>query len=927
MRSCNGNFVYFFKCSALFFFGHEIFFFNMESHYLKINRLQGAENWTKWKFRMKQFLESIDVYEVVSGDELRPVLAEDAEAAARSAHTTALAAWKKKDAKARGMIAEYVAEQPIVHIMNCDTSKDMWTSLKNVYEPTNVSNVLFLQQRYYSLKKEATDDMATFLAKFLDVVQQLKDLNSEISDSMVMTKIQMALPPEYNYFHSAWDSTATAERTLSTLKSRLILEETRLKAQGTVETVEALMVKSNLGNPKRKQNSKPKKKKSEKKEKGACFNCGKTDHWKRDCKEPRKSKEQAENKSGESSTGAFMCETVCSMNSVGDRDAWVLDSGASDHMSHRSEWFVNMTEISTAVTIGDGRRIMAKGRGDVNILAFDGVNWIPKRIADVLYVPDLHLNLFSSGRAMDRGHRLASTNSRCELLRDGFCVAVGVRRNGLFQMLFRTVWVNEHSANVATKSLSLRVWHERLGHQNVKYVKKFLTENDIEYVNDDFTCEACVLGKQHRLSFGLREERATKCGEIIHSDVCGPLPTESLGGSRYFLTFRDDHSRYRFVYFLKHKSEVFEKFKHVVALAKMECGHDIKILRSDNGTEYVNKEMKHFMDEKGIRHQRTVPYTPEQNGCAERDNRTLKEAARTMILSKNLDQKFWAEAVNSTVYILNRTGRSTVDSKTPYELWHGKKTEVGHFRIFGSEVFVHVPKEKRGKMDAKSVKCSFVGYDENVKGYRVWNPITNKIEVARDVIFLIEEPVVLEIENDASTDGIKMESSEDEIEADAEDPEGDAEDDVNSSDNDDYESAPASPVGRNGGDWCNVDERNVIGRRLRDRNGNQRRDSCCAAGTEHAMMAMRQEPKTYEQAIRASDGKRWKEAMDEEYHSLVKNGTWKLVSSPTDQKVIDNRWVFKLKQNTDGSIERYKARLVVRGFTQESITRKPSVQL
>lgn len=125
------------------------------------------------------------------------------------------------------------------------------------------------------------------------------------------------------------------------------------------------------------------------------------------------------------------------------------------------------------------------------------------------------------------------------------------------------------------------------------------------------------------------------------------------------------------------------------------------------------------MSELGIRHQKTVRYTPEQNGCAEREMRTIVEAARTMIHARDSSQKLWAEAVNSAVYVLKRTGTSTVSDKIPYELWYGKSAKFDHFSIFGSTIYEHIPKQLRRKFDSKAEKRIFVGYNENVKGFKV----------------------------------------------------------------------------------------------------------------------------------------------------------------------------------------------------------------
>lgn len=596
-----------------------------------------------------------------------------------------------------------------------------------------------------------------------------------------------------------------------------------------------------------------------------------------------------------------------------DKDVWVLDSGASDHMSHRREWFQNFREGSIGVTIGNGAKIVAQGKGDINILVFNGDEWIKKYITDVLYVPEIHLNLFSSGKAMDRGYQLRSDNERCQLLSDSDVVAVGARYEKLFRMFFKVVELRQNEwaiANVAVKKVSLRVWHERLGHQHAAHVKKFLQGRDIVFINEEFACEACVYGKHHRGSFKSREEISTTCGEIVHADVCGPMEENSLGGSRYFLLLKDDFSHFRCVYFLNQKSEVASNIKKFVKMIQKEHGHNIRVFRSDNGTEFVNGEVNKFFSDMGIRHQRTVPYTPEQNGCAEREMRTIVESARTMIHAKRMEKRFWAEAVNTAVHVLNRSGTSNVADKSPYELWYNKPSKIEHLRIFGSEVFVYVPKEKRRKFDPKAARRVFVGYDNNSNGYRVWNSKTNKSEVTRDVVFLFEKSMaVLDI------DDVGEKSNEDEMQVQYEMEANGANTEAAGAE---IEITPEDQT--NDGAICSIDNKNIIKDRLRDRERrvpSRRQLSFDETASHVAMLVVNEEPKTYEQAIESDDHKQWKKAMDEEYDSLIKNCTRLLVKPPKDQKVIDNRWVYRLKQNTDGSIDCYKARLVVRGFTQQ----------
>ena len=154
--------------------------------------------------------------------------------------------------------------------------------------------------------------------------------------------------------------------------------------------------------------------------------------------------------------------------------------------------------------------------------------------------------------------------------------------------------------------------------------------------------------------------------------------------------------------------------------------------------------MTNLLENYGIQHQRTVAYCPEQNGKAERQNRTVVEAARTLIHARGLHRNLWAEAVNTVVYVLNRTGESSEKQVTPFELWNNSKPDIGNLHIFGEKVYVHIPKIKRKKFDKKAEEGIFVGYDGNVKGYRIFFQKTNQIKVMRDVIFAEKEIKITE---------------------------------------------------------------------------------------------------------------------------------------------------------------------------------------
>ena len=209
---------------------------------------------------------------------------------------------------------------------------------------------------------------------------------------------------------------------------------------------------------------------------------------------------------------------------------------------------------------------------------------------------------------------------------------------------------------------------------------------------------------------------------------------KSLGRAEYFLSFIDDKTRYVWVYPLRTKSEVYEKFREWKAMVELATGRKLKAIRTDNGGEYISREFQTYL-KAGVCHKLTIPKNPEQNGIAERINRTLIETARSMLVDSHLPHSFWAEAISTAAYLCNRSPTRAVAGMTPYEAWTGQKPQVDGLRVFGCQAFVHIPKDERKKLDSKSKRCIFLGYGATTKGYRLYDPLKKRICFSRDVIF------------------------------------------------------------------------------------------------------------------------------------------------------------------------------------------------
>jgi hypothetical protein len=248
-------------------------------------------------------------------------------------------------------------------------------------------------------------------------------------------------------------------------------------------------------------------------------------------------------------------------------------------------------------------------------------------------------------------------------------------------------------------------------------------------------CSSCKLGKSKALSFPSHGSRASKCFEIIHTDVWGVSPVISHAQYKYFVTFIDDFSRFTWIYFLRSKADVFSTFQAFVVFVENQFSAHIKILRSDSGGEYVSKEFQEYLKNKGILSQRSCPYTPQQNGVAERKNRHLLDVVRTLLIDSSVPTRFWVEALSTAVHLINRLPSQVLNFASPYSILFGVIPEYDSLHVFGCVCFVHLPFTERNKLSAQAARCAFLGYSNSHKGFVCYDANAHKIRISRNVIF------------------------------------------------------------------------------------------------------------------------------------------------------------------------------------------------
>ena len=699
------------------------------------------------------------------------------------------------------------------------------------------------------------------------------------------------------------------------------------------------------------------------KEKRRCHHCGKTGHLKWQCWKLQE--EQGQRPGGnhsETDRAAVVALTAAAYNAdmmltaadavekpklpwiltAEDFDKnepvnqWVLDSGAGKHITGHKEILLNYSEldIPKPITYGDGQVLEAVGVGDV-ILGRSLSKDQKLVLQDVLYVPGNKMNLLSVSDTTAKGTTIEFNPNAAYIFKGEELIAGAAMVNGLYMYYTPPVYGTK-MAMLAKPKETAELWHRRFGHMGYSTLERLVRENmaqGITLTSEEVkqaassVCDTCIHAKQTRMPFEAAEEKSTRPLDLVHMDLCGPMPETSLGGHRYVATFLDDYSRLSAVALLKRKSDVIQAVKETFNLLENQASQKIREVRTDNGTEYVNREMEAYLKDKGINHQRTAPYTPEQNGKAERLNRTLMEKTRAMLLEANLPAELWGEAVATANFVRNRSPVSG-KSQTPWELFYGRKPDVSLLRAFGCKAFVHIPKEQRTKLDAVSEAGIMVGYMPNGNGYRILVE-DGFILSSRNVVF--KETAAKEADNQPSAPPPAPTASDDEDDG-APDLDSESDDDKpdnsppggessSGSDSSPADSSSNDAAGSDSGAASQDNNTGGAGTRVSARANKGkapgewwRTTAATAAATADTTLV---EPQTLQEALSSPNADDWRAVMQDEYASLMANNTFVLEVPPPGVKPIPCKWVFKIKRDAAGRFERFKARLVVQGFRQK----------
>lgn len=850
--------------------------------------LLNGSNYPTWKIQCRMVLIRDGVWSIVNGTESAP----DSSDADKSAKFMA----RSDKALATIVLAIdpallYLLGDPVDPVL-------VWKTLQDQFQKKTWANKLALRRKLNSLNLEDGNSMTEHIKSMTEVFSELAVIGAPMEDEDKVVTLLASLPDSYNVLVTALEANSEVPK-MEIVTERLLHEERKLqdRSRGAQGDGNALMMTAKS----RRQRGGPR-----------CYECSEIGHIQRDCPE-RKNRQQryekekskyqyrgkkpghqankAEARWGSDSSSdevaGLIAEHVLSTTCKFSNE-WIVDSGATCHMCQDDKLFsdINYLENPVEVTLGDGNKVEGTAQGTVTIkVKLQSGKSRKLQLHDVLLVPELSYNLLSVPKAAEYGKTTVFKKSSAEIIDDdGNVVAIAERGGSLYRIQCAA---SKQKVFMADNEPASELWHQRYGHLSWGRMDKLVRGemvNDFDYKpgKNNQLCEACTEGKQTRKSFTVKPEITSKAAlELVHSDVCGKMDVPSLSGSEYIVTFVDDKTRYAWTYMVKRKSDVFEKFREWRALAEKTVGASLKTLRSDNGGEYISGDFERYLTEEGIRHEYTVPKTPEQNGVAERLNRTLGEKVRCMLSDSGLPKVFWAETFATATYLHNRSPTKPLGGVTPFEAWTGIKPTVGHLRRFGCVTYAHIPKDERSKLDVKSRRCILLGYGTNVKGYRLYDQTRKRVLYSRDVKF------------DESKRGYCTSPEKN------------------------TEMGTEKTVTFDSGD-VNVSD-DAGGQTQPRRSGRERREPDRFGVRVHLAKSCDSEcePANFREATQSCDQEKWVGAMETEMESLTANEVWDLVELPPDRKVVGSKWVYKVKRDADGNVERYKARLVARGFTQK----------
>ena len=716
-----------------------------------------AENYPAWSTKFTAYMQTKGLYKALLGKEIIPEeiapLAEDASNEQKTAWDAKVRERNKQieEIKERNNtvwchIALALDNNSLLYIRHDCLSSDgvgdgakAWRLLQQRYSNVEKPTVVSLVRQISRLQLDENEKLSEYFIRAQELMSQLTEAGENISETLFNALVINGLPEKYEHFIVQESFNPAANFT--ELRTRLQnYDDSRLQRSQAEDSATAMHSGNTSGN---KGLSKPK---------GDCFVCGYPGHFAKQCskrssafcskckkrghlpKACRSSSKPTTKPNSFSSYSQCMNSGTEASSGTGKPNHLIIDTGCTDHIVTQKELFENLQPCSIRnVKDPKGNLTPVEGVGDVPVkLHLKDGKEEEMILRNFLYVPTYEVNLLSVNRSIKFGHKFIFNESKAKLMLNHGPQVDLTEENGLFYL--KITFQGSSASHPTTCNTSkatikgdINLWHQRLGHLNKDDVKRTIgCEDNLKEV-----CETCALGKQTSKPVPKEtQNKSQKPLELVYSDILGPFEVPSLNGSRYAITFVDEYSKYSVVKFMSKKSEALEKFKEYVA----ESGSPRR-LRTDNGAEYTAKKFTDYCRDSRIKQEYTVPETPQQNRVAERFNQTLVEMGRSLLIQAKLPKRYWVRALSTAAHIRNLTVTANSQGKSPFELFTGKPPRRNHLRVFGCTAYVMKRKINLRKLDSRSVKAKFIGYDDRSTAYILQEFDSKKVIKARNVIF------------------------------------------------------------------------------------------------------------------------------------------------------------------------------------------------
>ncbi|KAH9803321.1 hypothetical protein KPL71_001718 [Citrus sinensis] len=756
--------------------------------------------------------------------------------------------WDRMNEKACGQIRSCLTKEVKYLVKDEECAMTLWRTLEEKYLVKSLENRLHAMSQVYGFRMKPGVSMHDHVSRFEKLLADLKNLDEDIKDEVKTMILLHSLPEEYSHFVTTliYGKSVIVFKDVCTALTSLEIRNNDKNSERA--SSEALVSKDWAMEKKKKRGGKNSRSKSRSRNlaRDECAFCHEKGHWRKNCPKAQKrdrKKPPAANMAWKDEDSDYSL-SITPAAYVASSSEWILDTGATYHLCPNKEWFTDFRNLeSGAVVMGNDKPCRTIGIGTIRLKMFDGM---VRELKEVRFVPEIKKNLISVGALEAKGYKVTIEDGTMKFTHGVMVILQGVRRHNLYYLKGGTT---DEANVVEAHSDTTKLWYIRLGHAGEKSLQTLMRHGLLKCTKTcklNF-CEHCVVGKKTRVKFGTANHDTREILEYVHSNVWGPTKTASIGGSHYFVTFVDDFSRRVWVYSMRAKDEVLEIFVNWKKLVETQTSRKIKVLRSDNGGEYTSDPFLQVCQNEGIKRHFTVRHTPQQNGVAERMNRTLLEKVR---------------------------------------LWSGKHAQdYDSLRIFRCPAYYHV---KDGKLDPRDRKAIFMGFKGGVKGFKLWDFEDKKFVCSRDVTFdeasMIKASSSQQVENkttevlqrvefdatpyvpvsSTSINGSTMEVTprveEEVVSSDV--PQN--EETIDDLDNDDF----------------------IVTRRPRreiKKLGWLTKDMVVA----YALPVIDDDiPNTFGEALRNGESDQWKLAMEEEMKSLHQNKTWELVKLPNGKRAI-----------------------------------------